>query len=162
MTDIPSYEVPPQMRDLAENSVTQAKTAFSSFMDTAKRNANLAQGTVELARSTSQDIYARGMGYAEQNVHAAFDFAQKLARAGTMQEAMQLQSEFMRSQFAAMQAQAKEFSGMAQGAMQKGAEQTKTAMQEGAAQTRKAMEFGRDAAQQTAHDAQQVTDPDKG
>ena len=158
MANIPSYEVPPQMRDLAETSVTQARTAFGSYMDAAKRNAEMMKGSVEQTSANMHGLYARGFAYAEENVQAAFDFAQKLARASTMQEAMQLQAEFARDQFAAMQAQAKEFGGMVQGAMREGAEQAKSAMQEGAAQTRKALERGQDAAEQTAHDMGQAVD----
>ena len=158
MADMPKYEVPPQMRDLAENSVAQARTAFGGFMDAAKRNSEMMKGSAEQTTANMQGLYTRGFAYAEENVLAAFDFAQKLARAGTMQEAMQLQMEFARSQFTAMQTQAKEFNGMAQGAMKEGAERAKSAMEEGAAQTRKAMEFSRDAAKQTAHDVEQAVD----
>jgi phasin len=55
--------------------------------------------------------------YAEQNISAAFDLAQRLVRAKDMQEAMQIQAEFVRSQFSSMQTQMKEFGSMAQSAM---------------------------------------------
>ena len=71
---------------------------------------------------------------------------------------MQHQAEFVRSQFAAIQAQAKEFSGLAQSAMQQGAERAKSAMQQGADEARKAMEQGQDAAKQTAQNAQDAAD----
>ena len=66
--------------------------------------------------------------------------------------------EFVRSQFAAIQAQAKEFSGIAQSAMQQGAERAKTAMQQSAEEARKAMEQGQDAAKQTAQNAQDAAE----
>ena len=68
------------------------------------------------------------------------DLAQKLARAKTMKEAMQLQSEFVRSQLAAIQGQAKELGSMAQSAVQQGAEQARGAMQEGVDRSRSSME----------------------
>ena len=91
-------------------------------------------------------------------MNAAFDLAQKLVRSRDMQEAMQHQAEFVRSQFAAIQAQAKEFSGIAQSAMQQGAERAKTAMQQSAEEARKAMEQGQDAAKQTAQNAQDAAE----
>lgn len=60
------------------------------------------------------------LSYAEQNLSAAFDHAQRLVRARDVQEAVQLQSEFVRSQFAALQAQMKEFGSIAQSAMSQG------------------------------------------
>lgn len=66
--------------------------------------------------------------------------------------------EFARGQFAAMQTQANELGGMAQGAMKEGAEQAKTAMQEHAAQTRKALEQGQEAARQATRDLGQAVD----
>ncbi|MCJ2019821.1 phasin [Methylobacterium sp. E-065] len=158
MANIPNLEVPPQMRDLAENSVTQARTAFASYMDSAKRNAEMMKGSAEQTGANLQGLYTRALAYAEENVQAGFDHAQKLARAGTMQEAIQLQMEFARGQFAAMQTQAKEFGGMVQGAMKEGAEKAKTAMQEGAAHTHKALEQGQDAAKQATHEAGQAVD----
>ncbi len=153
MSNIPNYEVPSEMRDFAEKSVDQARKAFDSFISAARRTADTVQGSADIARSNAQDVSARGFEYAEQNVNAAFDLAQKLVRSRDVQEAMQHQAEFVRSQFAAIQAQAKEFSGLAQSAMQQGAERAKSVMQENADNARKAMEQGVNAAQQTADDA---------
>ncbi|GJD55424.1 phasin [Methylobacterium dankookense] len=153
MSNIPNYEVPGEMRDFAEKSVEQARKAFDSFISAARRTADTVQGSADLARTNAQDVSSRGFEYAEQNVNAAFDLAQKLVRSRDIQEAMQHQAEFVRSQFAAIQAQAKEFSGIAQSALQQGAERAKSAMQEGADNTRKAFEQGLNTAQQTADDA---------
>ena len=51
--------------------------------------------------------FSRGLEFTEQNVVAAFDLAQKLVRARDVQEAMQIQSEYVRAQFASLQTQAK-------------------------------------------------------
>lgn len=153
MSNIPNYEVPGEMRDFAEKSVEQARKAFDSFISAARRTADTVQGSADIARSNAQDVSSRGFEYAEQNVNAAFDLAQKLVRSRDVQEAMQHQAEFVRSQFAAIQAQAKEFSGLAQSALQQGAERAKSVMQESADTTRKAFEQGLNTAQQTAEDA---------
>lgn len=55
---------------------------------------------------------------------------------------MQLQAEFTRSQFAAVQAQAKEFGSITQGAMKQGSEQFRNAAQDAADQSRRSMEEG--------------------
>ena len=154
MSTPPTYEVPTEMRDFAEKSVEQARKAFDSFIGAARRTADTVQGSAEVARSNALDVSSRGFEYAEQNVNAAFDLAQKLVRARDMQEAMQHQAEFVRSQFAAIQAQAKEFGGLAQSAMQQGAETAKGAMQQGAQDARHAFGQTAEAARQTAEDVQ--------
>ena len=149
----PNYEVPAEMRDFAEKSVDQARKAFDSFLGAARRTADTMQGSADLARSNATSISSRGFEYAEQNVNAAFDLAQKLVRSRDVQEAMQHQAEFVRSQFAAIQAQAKEFGGLAQSAMQQGAENAKGAMQQGADEARKAFDKGSETARANASDA---------
>ena len=117
MTSTPNYEVPAEMRDFAEKSVDQARKAFDSFIGAARRTADTVQGSAETARTSAHDVSARGFEFAEQNVTAAFDLAQRMVRAKDMQEAMQIQAEFVRTQFESMQAQMKEFGSMAQSAM---------------------------------------------
>ena len=66
-------------------------------------------------------------------------------RTRDVQEAMQLQAEFVRNQFAAMQSQAKELGSMTQSAMQKGAENAKGAMNQGMETARQAASDIKDA-----------------
>ncbi|WP_298967786.1 phasin [uncultured Methylobacterium sp.] len=153
MSTTPNYEVPTEMRDFAEKSVDQARKAFDSFMGAARKTADTLQGSADMARSNAQTVSTRGFAFAEQNVNAAFDLAQKLVRSRDIQEAMQHQAEFVRSQFAAMQSQAKEFGSLTQTAMQQSAEKAKSAMQQGVETTRHAMNQGADAAKSTANDA---------
>jgi phasin len=131
MNTPPNYEIPTEMRDFAEKSVDQARKAFDSFLSAARKTADTIQGSAEVARTNAQSMSTRSFAFAEQNVNAAFDLAQKLVRTRDLQEAMQLQAEFVRSQFAAIQSQAKEFGSMTQSAMQQGAENAKAAMQQG-------------------------------
>ena len=152
----PNYEVPAEMRDFAEKSVDQARKAFDSFIGAARRTADTVQGSADLARTNATSISSRGFEYAEQNINAAFDLAQKLVRSRDVQEAMQHQAEFVRSQFAAIQSQAKEFGGLAQSALQQSAENAKGAMQQGADETRQAFEKGAEAAKANTNAARNV------
>lgn len=158
MANIPSFEVPPQMRDLAETSLDQARKAFGTFVGAARRAADTAQDSTELARSNAQTLYGRSLDFAEQNVRSAFDHAQKLAAARSVPEAMQIQATYMRERFAAMQAQAKEFGTLAQGAMQQGAERAQSAMQQGADATRTATEQAQNAARQIGQETHQAVE----
>ena len=150
VNDTPKFEIPGAMRDLAEKSIVQARQAFDSLISAARGTASKAKDSAEAARKSTQEMSARSFEAAEQNVHAAFDLAQKLAQAKSVQEAMQLQAEYTRSQLAAIQAQAKEFGGMAQSATQQGAEQSRSVMQEGVDQARSAAQEGADATREAA------------
>ena len=156
MANTPNYEIPTEMRDFAEKSVEQARKAFDSFIGAARRTADTVQGSTDLARSNASNLSTRGFEFAEQNVNAAFDLAQKLVRSRDVQEAMQHQAEYVRSQFAAIQAQAKEFGGLAQSAFQQSAENAKSAMQQGANEARAAYEQGVETAKENAADAQKA------
>ena len=108
------FEIPNELRDFAERSVDQARKAFEGFVSVAQK----AVGTVDSATSTSQtqvkSVGAHVLGYAEQNVNAAFDLAHKLVQAKDPQEAFALQSEYLKSQLAALQEQAKEIGTLIQ------------------------------------------------
>ncbi|GAB6845936.1 phasin [Methylorubrum rhodinum] len=157
MSNVPNYEVPTEMRDFAEKSVEQARKAFDSFIGAARRTADTVQGSTDLARTNASNLSTRGFEFAEQNVNAAFDLAQKLVRSRDVQEAMQHQAEYVRSQFAAIQAQAKEFGGLAQSAFQQSAENAKSAMQQGASEARAAYEQGVETARENTSDVQKAT-----
>ena len=128
-----SYEIPVEMRDFAEKSVEQARKAIDGFMGAAQRTVDTFEGSANTAQASAKDMTRKTFAYAEQNIAAAFDLAQKMVRAKDMQEAMQVQAEYVRQQFEAMQAQMREFGALAQGVVQNAANQaTNTARNPGA------------------------------
>ena len=112
-----NYEVPAEMRDFAEKSVEQARKAMDGFIGAAQKAVDTFEGSANTVQASAKDMTRKTFAYAEQNIQAAFDLAQRMVRAKDMQEAMQVQAEFVRSQFESMQTQMKEFGSMAQGAM---------------------------------------------
>jgi len=115
-----AYEVPPEMREFAEKSVEQARKAIDGFIGAARKTADTIESSAATAQSSGKEIASKTFSYAEQNIAAAFDLAQRLVRAKDVQEAMQIQAEFARSQFAAMQTQMKELGSVAQSAVDQG------------------------------------------
>ena len=101
------FEVPNDLRDFAERSVEQARKAFEGFISVAQRASGVADGATT-PPSGVKSVSAHLLSYTERNVNAAFDLAQKLARAKDPQEALALQSEYLRTQLAVLQEQAKE------------------------------------------------------
>jgi hypothetical protein len=60
---------------------------------------------------------AKAKSFAEKNVNAAFDLAQKLVRAKDVNDVLARQSELAKSQMTAMQTQAMELGKVAQDAI---------------------------------------------
>jgi phasin len=105
MADAP-FQIPNEMRDFAERSVEQARKAFEGFVTVAQKTAGEVEGAVSNAQTSARSAGQQVLGYAEQNVNAAFDLAQKLVKAKDPQEAFALQSAFVQKQFEALKAQA--------------------------------------------------------
>ena len=88
----PKLEVPAELRDLAEKTIDQAEKAFGMFFDAASKSIASVPGA-------GSDIPKQALSFTEQNMRAAFEHARKLVHATDLQEAMRIQSEFLRSQF---------------------------------------------------------------
>jgi len=110
----PPFEVPNELRDFAERSVEQARKAFEGFLTVAQRTAGAAGDAASTTQSSAKSMSAHVLAYTEQNVNAAFDLAHKLVKAKDPQEALALQSEYLKSQLAALQSQAKELGSIFQ------------------------------------------------
>ncbi|HEY2231025.1 MAG TPA: phasin [Xanthobacteraceae bacterium] len=102
------FQVPPEMRALAEKSVEQAKQAIEGFMAAAHNTVSVIEGQAETARKGAKDVGQKAMGFAERNIASSFDFAQKLVRAKDMQEMLELQASYIRIQMQVLGEQAKE------------------------------------------------------
>jgi phasin len=88
----PKLEVPAELRDLAEKTIDQAEKAFGMFFDAANKSMTSVPGL-------GTEISKQALTFTEQNMKAAFEHARKLVHATDLQQAIQIQSEFLRSQF---------------------------------------------------------------
>jgi phasin len=88
----PKLEVPAELRNLAEKTIDQAEKAFGMFFEAANKSMTSVSGP-------GTDISKQALTFTEQNVKATFEHARRLVHATDLQEAMRLQSEFLRSQF---------------------------------------------------------------
>jgi phasin len=102
------FEIPKEMRQMAEASVEQARKALDRFM----ANAQATAGTIEERRATvragAKDIGVKAVSYAEKNVQASLDYAQSLLKAKDLPEVMKLHSDFVQGQMRALAEQASE------------------------------------------------------
>ena len=103
-----NFDIPREMRTLAEQSVEQAKKAFDTFMTTAQKAATSIDGQTSAAQSGAKDIRQKAMTFAEKNVAASFELAQKPVHAKDLEEVTRLQTEFVQRQIRALTDQAQE------------------------------------------------------
>jgi phasin len=88
----PKLEVPAELRELADRTIEQAEKAFGMFFEAASKSMTSVPGP-------GAEMSKQALTFTEQNMRAAFEHARKLVHATDLQEAMRLQSEFLRSQF---------------------------------------------------------------
>ena len=101
-------KAPSDLRDFASRSVEQARGAVEAALASAQKAATTIQSTTKTAESAEGMAVSRGFGFAQQNISAIFDFAQKLVRAPDLKQAVELQAEFVREQTPVMQGQVEE------------------------------------------------------
>jgi phasin len=102
------FEIPREMRSMAEASFDQARKAFESFVSQAQQTAAKIEGQGVSVRAGARDISSKAMSYAEKNVQASLDYAQQLLQAKDLSEVMRLHSEFVQSQMRSLAEQASE------------------------------------------------------
>src|ERR1700704_4225167 len=88
----PKLEVPAELRDLTEKAIEQTEQAFRMFFEASNKSVASVPGP-------TATISKQALSFTEQNMKAAFDHARKLVQATDLQQAMQIQSEFLKSQF---------------------------------------------------------------
>ena len=102
------FEIPKEMRSMAETSLEQARKTFEKFL----ANAEAAAGSIEehgaTVRAGAKDINSKAIAYAEKNVKASLDHAQSLLHAKDLAEMMRLQSEYVQAQMRSLAEQASE------------------------------------------------------
>lgn len=99
-----NFEIPAEMRALAEKSMEQAKQAFDSFCSATQKAVTI----TDKQASGAKDVGELAVRFAERNIAASFEFAERLVRAKDSQEVMALHSDFVKRQVAAFSDQAKE------------------------------------------------------
>lgn len=103
-----AFEIPTEMRKMAEQSVEQARKAFDGFISAANTAVSDLEGRASVASAGAKDVGAKAMSFAQRNIAASFEFAQQLVRARDMEEIMRIQSDYVKAQMQALSDQAKE------------------------------------------------------
>jgi len=108
MSEEGRFEIPKDMRSMAEASFDQARKAFEKFLASAQSTAGTIEERGETVRAGAKDIGAKAISYAEKNVQASLDYAQSLLHAKDLTEIMKLHSKYVQTQMRSLAEQASE------------------------------------------------------
>jgi phasin len=107
------FEIPDQMRELADKSVAEARKAFEQFLVATQKAMATAEGSAKSVTEGAADVSRQSLAFVEENVAASFDLARRLVQARTVQEIAALQQEYLTRQMKALAEQGKQLGEMA-------------------------------------------------
>jgi phasin len=107
-----SFEVPAAFRELADQSVTQARDTYAKFKEAADDATGLVGETFETAREGAYTFGVKALDAVKSNADASFAHAKDLFGARTVSEVIELQSAFARKQFDAFTSQFRELQAL--------------------------------------------------
>ena len=102
------FEIPKDVRSMAEANFEQARKAFEKFVATAQATADTIEERNAAVRAGAKDISSKAIAYAEQNVQASLDHAQSLLKAKDLPEVVRMHSEYVQAQMRALAEQVSE------------------------------------------------------
>ena len=102
------FEIPKEMRSMAEASLERARKTFEKFLAGAQATAGSLEERGATVRAGAKDVSTKAISYAEKNVQASLDYAQALLQAKDLTEVMRLHSEYVQAQMRALTEQASE------------------------------------------------------
>ena len=102
------FEIPKEMRSMAEASVDQARKAFEKFLSSAQQTADQIEERGATVRAGAKDIGASAFSYAEKNLQASLDYAQSLLHAKDLTDVMRLHGDYVQAQMRSLAEQASE------------------------------------------------------
>ena len=108
MSEEARFEMPKEMRNMAEASVQQARKTFEKLLTGAEVAADTMEQRGATVRAGAKDIGAKAIAFAETNVQSSLDYAQSLLHAKDLTEVMRLHSEYVQAQMRSLAEQASE------------------------------------------------------
>jgi phasin len=103
-----SFEIPQNMKDMAEAGFDQARKAFENFMSAAQKTASQFEDQGAAAQASAKELSAKAVGFAEANIKASLDYAERLLKAKDLAEVLKLHTEHVQDQMRILAEQAGE------------------------------------------------------
>ena len=104
------FEIPQQMRDLAEQNIKQAHTAYEQLTDFVTKAIDAWTDALPASPMATgfKDFQDRAAEIAKKNADSAFALVEKIAKAQNFQEVLTLQTQFAQDQMKAFTTQTQE------------------------------------------------------
>ena len=132
-----SFQMPEQVRVIAEEGVAQSRKAYTQFAGLTEQNAKATQDVISTVQASAKTIGTKLFENASANTEAALKAAGEMAKAKSVPDALRLQAEFMKAQFAAFGAQTQELFQISAGLSKSTVEQMSAAATRTANQVKK-------------------------
>ena len=97
-----------KMREMAQTTLDKAKEAVSKYMTESQKLRDKADSGVRATYSTAKDMNDKAIAFAEANVSAGFELAQRLLQAKDPQEMGAVYQSHLKEQMERMNAQFRE------------------------------------------------------
>ena len=110
---MPKMEIPAATREMAEKGIEQARETYARMKTMAEDATDMMEDSFETSRRGVLDLNHKALDAAKANSDATFQFAKDLFEVKSLAEAIELQTGFIRSQFDAFTAQAKDMQELA-------------------------------------------------
>jgi phasin len=102
------FEIPKDMRSMAEASFDQARKALEGFIENAQATADQLSARTASVRAGAKDVGTMALTFAEKNIEMSLDYAQSLSHAKDLSEVMRLHREYVQNQMRSLTEQASE------------------------------------------------------
>ena len=106
------FEVPEQIRDMADRSVDQARKALDQFLDATQKAVANAEGSARSLSDGAAGFNRQALAFIEENIAETFDLAHRLVQVRTIEEMADLQQGFLRQQIASATDRSKQLGEM--------------------------------------------------
>jgi phasin len=106
------FEIPEAVREMAEKGVEQARRAYDQFLEQSRKAQDMVTRSSAAMGASAKEIHAKALQYTEENMKSGFDLADKLSKAKSVREALELQAEYARHQMEIYTRQARELTAM--------------------------------------------------
>lgn len=116
------FEIPEQMRKMAEQSVEQARNTYAQFMDAMVNAQNMWLSSMPTNAATDgfREVQNLGVKFARENSDAALNLASDLSKAKDFTEILSIQSQYAQKQMQTLTQQGQQMAQAMTSMAQKG------------------------------------------
>jgi phasin len=100
--------IPQEIRAFAEQSIQQARKAYDDLLIATERAVSTFEGRATTTQVHARELQQKIISFSERNIAASLEFAEKLLRAKSPEDAMALHADYVQLQMRALAEQTRE------------------------------------------------------